>query len=554
MKKLRVYSLISVALLVAALITGCAGVTPAPEATHLSMVTISDIHSNILPYEATIEKDGEKVTLVIGGMDRIAALADSQVGATDGTLLVSGGDNLMGFFYKTFDGVPEVESMNMAGYAVVCPGNHEFDMGAEALGAALNNAEFDVVSSNLTTTDPVLASVIKPYVIKEVAGVKIGFFGLMTPDLHRVSAAGSDVVVDSDIVSVATEMVNTLRIEGVDIIVALTHTGKDLDRLVANEVAGIDIIVGGHTHDTMYEIAKGPRGWETIIVQAGFNAKVAGILSFDVAGGRVVTSEWETVLLDGSMGSDEEIAAYLSEYEKKLKRQIELPVGETLVDLDGISANVRSRETNLGNLVTDAWLDWFRRSDDETLIALINGGTIRGDQYYTAGPISYGDLLEIHPYDNTIYEVKLSGKDLMQVLEMSASAIVVEGDGAADNERVSDGGFLQVSGLKIEIDLSGRPFSGIYDDRELVKIIYPGDRITSALVKEGEEWVPIDPDKMYTVLVTSWTASGGDGFATFIGAEKMDTTVDTIDALMTYIKKHGPISPETEGRIVVTEP
>jgi len=554
MKRQRLFTVVSVLLFAALLMTGCATTTPAPEATHLSMVTISDIHSNILPYEATIEKDGEKVTLIIGGMDRIAALADSQVGVTDGTFLVSGGDNLMGFFYKTFNGVPEVESMNMAGYAITCPGNHEFDMGAEALGAALKIAEFDVVSSNLTTTEPTLATIIKPYVIKEVAGVKIGFFGLMTPDLHRVSAAGSDVVVDTDVVSVAMEMVNTLRIEGVDIIVALTHTGKDLDRLVASEVAGIDIIVGGHTHDTMYEIAEGPRGWETIIVQAGFNAKVAGVLSFDVAGGRVVASEWETVLLDGSMGSDEEIAAYLAEYEEKLNEQIERPVGETQVDLDGISANVRSRETNLGNLITDAWIDWFKRSDDETLIALINGGTIRGDQYYTAGPLSYGDLLEIHPYDNTIYEVTLSGKDLLQVLEISASAIRVEGDGAAEDERASDGGFLQVGGLKVEIDLSGRPFSGVYDDRELAKIIYPGDRITSVLVNEGGEWIPLDLNKTYTVLVTSWTASGGDGFAPFTNAEKMDTTVDTIDALMTYIKKHGPVSPELEGRIVVTEP
>lgn len=554
MKKLRLYSLISVALLVAALMTGCAGVTPAPEATHLSMVTISDIHSNILPYEATVKKDGEKVTVVFGGMDRIAALKDAREGLADGTLLVSGGDNLMGFFYNTFDGVPEVESMNMAGYDVSCLGNHEFDLGAEACGKALKNAKFDIVSSNLTTTEPGLASVIKPYVIKEVAGVKIGFFGLMTPDLHRVSAAGEDVVVDEDLISVATEIVNALRIEGVDIIIALTHVGKPLDELVASEVAGIDIIVGGHTHDIFYKTIKGPRGWETIVVQAGVNAKEAGVLTFDVAGGRVVASEWETVMLDESVGSDEEIAAYLSEYDKKLKKQIDRPVGESLVDLNALSAEVRSRESNLGNLVTDAWVDWFARPDAESPIALINGGTIRGDRYYPAGPLSYGDLLEIHPYSNTIFEVKLSGKDLMQVLEMSASAIVVEGDGAADNERVSDGGFLQVSGLKIEIDLSGRPFSGIYDDRELVKTIYPGDRITSALVKEGEEWVPIDPDKMYTVLVTSWTASGGDGFAPFIDAEKMDTTVDTIDALMTYIKKQGPVSPETEGRIVVTEP
>ncbi|MBN1883687.1 MAG: bifunctional metallophosphatase/5'-nucleotidase [Deltaproteobacteria bacterium] len=554
MKTRRVCSLISAMLFIALMVAGCAGVTPAPEATSLSMVTVSDIHSNILPYETKVEKDGEKVEVVVGGMDRIAALAETQEGLADGSLLVSGGDNLMGFFYKTFDGVPEIESMNMAGYDITCLGNHEFDLGTEACGKAMKNAEFDIVSSNLTVTEPGLASLVKPYVIKETAGVTIGFFGLMTPDLHRVSSAGSDVVVDNDLISVATEMVNALRIEGVDIIIALTHIGKEFDELVANNVAGIDIIVGGHSHDTFCETVKGPRGWETIVLQAGVNAKEVGVLTFDVAGGKIIASEWKTVLMDESVGSDEEIAAYLAEYDKKLKKQMERPVGETLVDLDALSANVRSRESNLGNLVTDAWVDWFTRPDTENLIALINGGTLRGDRYYKAGPVTYGDLMEIHPYSNSIFEVSLSGKDLLQVLEMSASAINVEGDGAAEDERVPDGGFLQVSGLKIEIDLSGRPYSGIYDGRELVKIIYPGDRITSALVKEGGEWVPINPDKMYTVLVTSWTAAGGDGYAPFIAAEKIDTTVDIVDALCTYIEKRGPVSPEIEGRIVVTEP
>ncbi len=538
------------------IIAACTGVTPVPTAPvkHLSFVTVSDIHSNILPYETKVKRDGEKVAILVGGMDRIAAVANREKKRTNGaTLLVSGGDNLMGFFFRSFDGVPEITSMNMAGYDITCLGNHDFDLGSEPCKNAMKIAKFPTVSSNITVTDPELAAIVKPFVIKEVAGVKIGFFGLMTPDLPRVSSVGSDVIVDNDLISVSMEMVKALREGGASIVVALTHIGKEMDESVAREVAGIDIIVGGHSHDTFYEKVKGPRGWETIVVQAGVNAKEIGILSFDVAGGRVVSSGWKTVLMDETVGSDYEIAKYQDKYAKELKRRMSKPVGETLVDLDALSKDVRTIETNLGNLITDAWADWFAEKGAENPIALINGGTIRGNCIYKKGPLTYGTLLKIHPFSNSIYEVSLSGKELMTVLEMSASAIIIDGDGVDLDERVSDGGFFQVSGLKIEIDISGRPFSAEYDGRHLSRIIFPGERLVSAKVKENGEWVTISGDKTYTVYVTSWTAAGGDGYYPFLSAKKTDTTVDIVDALLTYLTKTGPVKPETEGRIVVKE-
>lgn len=540
--------LLSLSLIVAA----CAGVTPAPSAKHLSFVTVSDIHSNILPYEAKVKRDGSKVTILVGGMDRIAAVAEGEKKRTNGsTLLLSGGDNLMGFFFRSFDGVPEITSMNMAGYDLTCLGNHDFDLGSEACKNAMKIAEFPIVSSNITVKDPELAAMVKPYVIKEVSGVKIGFFGLMTPDLPRVSSVGSDVIVDNDVSSVSMEMVRALRTEGASIVVALTHIGKEMDEMVAGEVAGIDIIVGGHSHDTFCEVVKGPKGWKTIVLQAGVNAKEIGILNFDVAGGRVTTSSWKTVLMDDTVGSDEEIAAYLNEYKVKLEKRMNRPIGETLVGLNAISNEVRTEESNLGDMITDAWVEWFAEKGVKNPIAMINGGTIRGNRIYKKGPISYGNLLEMHPFSNTIYEVSLTGKELMTVLEMSASAIIIEGDGAELDERVSDGGFLQLSGVRVVIDISRRPFSAEYDGRNATKVIFPGERLVSAEVLEDGKWVPIKGDKTYTVLVTSWTASGGDGYYPFLSAEKKDTTVDIVDALVSYFTKNSPVKPETEGRIVV---
>ncbi len=533
-------------------IASCAGVPATPEgAKHLAIVGTSDLHSYTLPYETQVTKDGAKVKIVVGGMDRIAAVADRMRESTDGTLLVTGGDNLMGFFFRSFDGVPEITSMNMAGYDVVTLGNHDFDLGVDACTKAVRKADFPIVSSNITIADPELAKLVSPYFIKEVAGIKVGFFGLMTPDLPRVSSVGTDVTVDEDLTSVSTEMVRVLRENGAEIVVALTHVGKDLDEATAREVAGIDVIVGGHSHDSFQETVEGPGGWKTIIVQAGVNAKEAGVLTFDVAGGRVLNAAWETVLLDESVGSDPAIAAYLKPYQDRLDERMNRPVGETLVDLDALNDVVRKRESNLGNLVTDAWVDWFAKKGARDPIALVNGGTVRGNQIYPKGPITYGQLLNIHPFSNTIYEVTLSGKDLVTVLELSASAIRVTGDGSTDTERVAEGGFLQVSGLRFVIDLTGRPFCGEYDGRNIKRIIFPGERVKDVLVKENGAWVKVDPARSYTVLTTSWTASGGDGFYPFIKAVKKDTTVDIVDALLTYIKAKDPVKPAVEGRIVI---
>jgi 5'-nucleotidase/UDP-sugar diphosphatase len=553
MRKKRLFlSIAAISLLV--VIAACAGVTPvAGPVTHLAIVDTSDLHSTIFPYEAQVTKDGKKVTVVVGGMDRISGLAERVKGSSDGALLVSGGDNLMGFLFRNFGGVPEITAMDMAGYDAATLGNHDFDLGAEATRKAFLKADFPIVCSNITTTDPELAAVISRSVIIETAGVKVGLFGLMTPDLPRVSDVGSAVTVDDDLSSVSIEMVRELREKGADIVVALTHVGKDLDEATAREVAGIDIIVGGHSHDTFSETVEGPGGWKTIVIQAGVNAKEAGVLSFDVAGGRVVNHTWETVLLDESVPRDDAVTAYLASYKEKLNKLMDRPVGETRVGLDATNDAVRSRESNLGDFAADAWADWFVKKGIKNPIVLINGGTIRGNRVYPPGPITYGTLMDIHPYYNTIYEVKLSGKELQKVLELSASAIRVEGDGSLDTERVAEGGFLQVGGVRFTIDLAGRPFCAEYDGRKVTRIVFPGERVTKIEVQEGGAWVPLDPNKTYTILTTSWTASGGDGYYPFLSAEKVDTTVDPVDALFGYIKGKSPIAPEVEGRIVIKE-
>ncbi len=228
--------------------------TRAERASGFVIITTSDIQSQIFPDDKGM-----------GGIAKVAFLKKrlkGSTGATGATLMVSTGDDLMGTFYAMFKGKVEIEAMNLAGYDIVTPGNHEFDQGVKTYSKAISNAKFEIVSSNLSIKDGRLKSLIKPYVVKDIGGVRMGVFGLMTPDLRKVSNIGDEVSVDCDLIGKAREMVSFLRNgKGVQVVMALTHIGTSLDRKIAANVKGIDIIIGGHSHEYINEKISGPDGW-----------------------------------------------------------------------------------------------------------------------------------------------------------------------------------------------------------------------------------------------------------------------------------------------------
>ena len=505
----------------------------------IAIMTTADLQSYIIPHNAVI--DGE--TLKVGGLERIASAAEQVREEVDGALLLSSGDDLLGPLFSLFHGEPEMRGMTLAGYDIVTPGNHEFDNGVEVYKTSLGFAGFDVVSANLIIDDKELADRIRPYVIKEVAGVRIGIFGMMTPELLRISnPSGGGVDVNQDIVSVAKSIVDELKDRGCDIIIGLTHIGAKLDRKLAQEVKGIDIIVGGHDHKYVYD-----KVGNTIIVQDGAKGEYLGVLRFIFQNSEIVNPEWQRVLLDSTVGYDPEIQRLMGDYMKKYNDRLGEVIGESEVDLDARKDIVRSRESNIGNLIADSWLDWFKDAE----IALVNGGSIRGDRIYPAGPITYLTVNEILPFRNEVVEVKVNGSDLKQVLEVSASALRIGNDGCPDSCRAPTGGFLQIGGLKITIDTTQPPFCAVYSGKEIKEIINPGSRIVDVKVYKDGIWTPLDSSTIYTIVINGWLAEGGDGHYIFSddNIEKEFTTVITTDILVNYIQQNTPISPRAEGRI-----
>lgn len=508
-----------------------------------AIMTTSDLQSRIVPFQKKIE--GKKI--IVGGLERIAFLRKEMKGKYDYSLLVSTGDDMIGNFYSLFGGCPEMEGMSLAGYDIITPGNHEFDYGLENYKKALQYADFDLVSANLLINDSYINNKIKPYVIKEYQGIKIGIFGLITPDLLLSANTGPNVNVDKDIIKIAKDNVGKLKQNDCDIIIALTHIGTDLDKMLADSVAGIDIIVGGHSHQFVYDIVEKDNGNKTIIVQDGMEGTHLGLLDFDYQNDNLSNFNWSLILLDSTIGSDNIVKSKMDSYVNAYVDSTNKTIGRTLVDIDCRENSVRYKEANSGDLITDAWIDWFPDVD----IALVNGGGIRSDKIFPKGNLTYNNLLEMMPFRGEIYKVKLRGADLKQILEISASSVKSSVDSCPNGQRASSGAFLQMGGIKVIYDTTKPAFCAEYKGRDVKTIFNKGSRVISVRVEENGNWSELDTNKIYTILTNDWIATGGDGYYIFLqnNIEKENTTLIDVDILTHYITKYSPIEPKTEERI-----
>lgn len=477
----------------------------------------------------------------VGGTSRISTMKAAIDDDVDATLLVSSGDDMIGTFYDMFSGRPEMESMTAAGYDVVCPGNHDFDYGAMKYRQAAVYAGFPIVCSNIRFEDHELERRIRESVMLDKSGVKIGVFSLMTPDLPRLSSPGPGVSVDPDLSEVSRRMVEGLRSDGADLVIALTHTGVEIDRRIAEEVSGIDLIIGGLDYENVYEKVQGPDGWETIIVQDGIHGVRPGVLRFSYDGGNIENPVLSRVWLDNNTPGDPEVDAIINPYLTIYKERLSQSIGVTDTPLDTRKSTVRRGEAAAGNLICDAWRSWF--SGDR--IVFFNGGGIRGDTVYPAGNVTYQIIREMLPYNDEIVEIELTGSEIRDVLECSASALGPEYEG------IETGGFLQVSGLWYTIDMNETPYSAKYNGSDLLEVTHRGSRVKKVLVEEPDgSYSLLDDDLTYPILVNAWLAGGGDGYWIFAAAKnKTHTAVHDIDPVMDYIRKNTPVAPAVEGRI-----
>jgi len=481
------------------------------ERTFITILHTNDFHGRL---------ESISVTGIVGGSARIATLVNEIRSSAPGiVLLLDAGDATHGTTLSNFfNGIPVIEVMNAIGYDAMEIGNHDFNYGQEGLTERASQAEFPLLAANIVVTATgEIPPFCQPYVIKEVAGKRIAIFGLITPDTPVVTHPKNVVgLTFLDPIETAAKLVPELRPKA-DLIIALTHIGYEMDRRLAEEVGGIHVIVGGHSH-TKIDVPErvGNEGGNAIIVQAWEYGMVLGRLDLEMRGKAIVRFSGELIPVTVDVPEDPDVKAIVESYAAELKAAMSEVVGYTTVPLEGARSLIRTRETNLGNLVADM----MRWAAGDAQIALENGGGIRWHRLFPAGPITRADVYELLPFLNTLVMMDLTGAQIKQALENSVSKYPT-----------ADGRFLQVSGLRFTFDPT-KP---------------AGSRVVNVWV--GGE--PLVETATYRVATNDFLAAGGDYYTVLTqGTNFVDTGVYLMDYMVEYLKEFSPVSPIEENRIV----
>ncbi|CAH2408966.1 5'-nucleotidase [Mesorhizobium escarrei] len=505
----------------------------------LNILHINDWHSRIESnnkYESTCSAEEETKGECTGGAARLITAIAQERKKLEGqnVLLLSAGDNFQGsLFYTTYKGKTEGEFLNQMKFDAMAVGNHEFDDGEAALAPFLDMIKFPVLGANVkANAQSRLGDRVKPSIVIEVGGQKIGVVGAVTNDTPELASPGPNVTIEDDVKSITSE-VERLKGEGVNKVIAVTHIGYKRERDVIAKIPGVDVVVGGHSHSLLSNtdpkaegpyptMVDNPDGYKVPVVQAASYSKYLG--EFKVVfddNGVVKQASGDPIHLDKSITPDPAVLARIKELGAPIEALKNQEVAETTKAIDGSRENCRTRECEMGNLVSDAVLD--RVKDQGVEIVVTNGGGLRAS--IDQGTVTMGEVLNVLPFQNTVATFQISGKDLIAGLENGLSQIE---DGA--------GRFPQVAGLKYSFDKSAAPNAG---------------RVKSVEVMQGGAWTPINPDKDYLVATNNYVRQGGDGYEVF--ADKARNAYDYGPGLeqvvADYLGAHRPYTPKLDGRI-----
>ncbi len=485
------------------------------EETVIRILHINDFHGFAEPYMPLGSEE------MRGGIAYLAAKVDA-LRKEKPTLLLSAGDMIQGDNWANlFQGESVIELMNAMNFDAMVLGNHEFDFGQEVLGKRISEARFPVLGANVRGLD-----MLKPFAVKEISGVRIAIIGVVTDDTpattHPRNVTGLKFELPADAVE---RYVRELR-QTADIVIVLSHIGYSADRILAEKVDGIDVIVGGHSHT---KIEKPVMLGKTVIVQAWEHGKALGVLDLTVRDRKISGFEGHLEEIGPVPGEgDRGVLAIVEKYERKSDTALNEKAGETEVDLDG--ENARRKETNLGDLVADVM-----RLVSGADAAIGNGGAIRTN--IKKGEIRVKDIYAVLPFDSYVVAIRLTGKQIREALEHGVSAIE-EGSGR----------FPQVSGIS---------FTYAPSEKE-------GARVKDIFIA-GK---PLEPDREYTVATNDFLAAGGDGYKVFGDAIRSSVDFSNIggtlkgeklvysdsgrwlkDIVGDYIREKKKIAPGVEGRI-----
>jgi 2',3'-cyclic-nucleotide 2'-phosphodiesterase (5'-nucleotidase family) len=453
-----------------------------------------------------------------GGFAKLAAIVKEERARNIPMLFAHAGDTFSPSLMSGFDqGAHIVELTNLVKPDIFVPGNHEFDFGKDVYMKRMGESNFPYFGANMRQADGSPVPGMKDSQIFSLGPVKVGVVGLAFAATPNVSQSG-DLKFAPELETLRTQAA-ALRRDGADIVVAVSHTDREVDNAIVRSRL-VDVLLTGHDHDLAISydgrtvmVESSEEG--NFVTSIDFVATVAG----EGAARRVTWAPSFRVHDSSTVDADPQVADVVKRYEDALAKELDVEIGTSAGELDSRSATVRSQEAAIGNLIADAIKDSV--SGD---VAITNGGGIRANKQYPAGvKLTRRDVLSELPFGNSTSLVEVTGADIKAALENGVSQL---------EQRA--GRFPQVSGLKFEVD-SKAP---------------AGSRVSNVQVN-GEA---LDPAKKYKVATNNFMLTGGDGYVPFTRGRVLVGTTDgklLANEVMSYVRKKGTVDAKVEGRIVI---
>lgn len=506
---------------------------PGAYSERLVILHTNDTHSNIEP-------DAKGV----GGILQRKTLIDSVRKAEKNVLLIDAGDMVQGsLYFKFFRGDVEYPLFNMMDYDIRILGNHEFDNGLNELANHYKGVKANALSANYDFKGTAAEGLFKPYVIKKVAGKKIGFIGLNVDPASLISKENYEGMGFKSVIETGNALAAKLKNEDkCDLVVAVTHIGyrdipgKESDMDLARASQDIDIIIGGHSHTTISPdtpektpyFVENTVGNPVLIAQTGKYGRNLGYINIDLeALSKKPQDKFDYRLIPvtdrfDSRAFDKKMAKFLEPYRQKVDS-----VNRRVIAKAAYSMNNDDRVGGLANFTADMaydmgrhWADSIRNSGvdfPDVDMAIMNVGGIRLNM--PKGDVTEGQILSTYPFSNHIVIVEEKGSDIIEALAVAAAK---GGESVSNNVRV------------------------LTDPRGNLQRV----------ILNGEE---MNPEKKYVVVTIDYVAEGNDDLTSMAnGRQLWRHDVEMSAPVVRYIEQLGewglPINPDSNSRFVIEQP
>ncbi|HTG87721.1 MAG TPA: 5'-nucleotidase C-terminal domain-containing protein [Pyrinomonadaceae bacterium] len=518
-----------------------------PERVQITILGTTDLHGNINPIDYYTNKPDNR------GFAKVATLIKRIRKEQPNTLLIDSGDTIQGSPLESFHSRknnmrtdPMMLVMNALNYDAMAVGNHEYNFGLKVLEKARGEAKFPWLSGN-TYEKGTERTHYKPYIVKDVAGVKIGILGLTTPGIpywdNPPNYAGLEF---RDPVAEARKWVETLRTkEKVDVVVIAMHMGLGEDLRtgeaspgqipheneaisIAKEVPGVDVIFMGHTHREVSSLYVNG----VLLTQANHwgrhLARADLYLQKEPTGWRVYAKSARTLPTDDRVEPDVEVVKLAEPYDRQTQQWLERVVAQSPEDLTAEDA--RFRDTAILDLIQKVQLEAGKA--DVSMVASFNQQA-RIDK----GPVTVRDVTELYVYENTLAVLEVTGQQLKDALEHSAKYYNTYEAGKTPRELIND----KIPAYNFDIA------EGVTYDLDISKPI--GSRIQNLRFK-GQ---PLSMTRKLRLATNNYRVNGGGGYTMYKNAPVVYRSGEEIRELMVdWMERNKtiPTKPNNNWRIV----